>query len=80
MNVYLYMVLNHKFSTSVNRKLKSSFSIFTEVQPQIISVSIPGIVKKRMPQFLHSFIYVGLVTLNWTVFKRTVTIENQEKR
>ena len=22
----------------------------------------------------------GLVTLNWTVFKRTVTIENQEKR
>ena len=23
---------------------------------------------------------IGLVTLNWTVFKRTVTIENQEKR
>ena len=22
----------------------------------------------------------GLVTLNWIVFKRTVTIENQEKR
>ena len=40
-------LLNHKFSTSVNRKLKSSFSIFTEVQPQIISISIPGIVKKE---------------------------------
>lgn len=24
--------------------------------------------------------HIGLVTLNWTVFKRTVTIENQEKR
>lgn len=23
---------------------------------------------------------IGLVTLNWTVFKRTVTIENQEMR
>ena len=27
-----------------------------------------------------SFSLFGLVTLNWTVFKRTVTIENQEKR
>ena len=25
-------------------------------------------------------VIIGLVTLNWTVFKRTVTIENQEMR
>ncbi len=53
-----YTVLNHKFSTSVNRKLKSSFSTFIEIQPQIISIPILGIVKKKnasIPAFFYIY-------------------------
>ena len=35
---------------------------------------------RQIRNLKEKYIEFGLVTLNWTVFKRTVTIENQEKR
>ena len=37
-------------------------------------------VAKKYDVSVTTVIDIGLVTLNWTVFRRTVTIENQEKR